>query len=189
MRIQLDLGVPVLAAAAGLANVFAFRLGVLANGLAISHLRLADVGLNLVLAHHAVDDDFQMQLAHAADDGLSAVGIGVNFKRGIFLRQAPQRHAHFFLIGFRLGLNRNRNHGHRKRNIFERDGMLLIADRVARADALQSNGGANVARENFADLFALVGVHLQQPPNALTSAPARVQHGVSGLQSARSKRE
>ena len=53
---------------------------------AIRHLRLANVGLNFVLAHHAVDDDFQMQLAHAlADDRLSAVGIGVNFKGGIFL--------------------------------------------------------------------------------------------------------
>ena len=107
MRVQLDLGVPVLTAAAGLANVFAFRLRVLANGLAIRDLRLADVGLDLVLAHHAVDDDFQMQFAHAADDGLSAVGIGVNLEGGIFLGQAAERHAHFFLIGLGLRLNRN----------------------------------------------------------------------------------
>ena len=78
---------PVLALAAGLANVFAFGFRVLANGLAISHLRLADVGFDFVLAHHAVDDDFQMQLAHAADDGLPAVGIGVNLERRIFLGQ------------------------------------------------------------------------------------------------------
>jgi len=108
---------PVLAASAGLPDVFAFRLGVLANRLPIRHLRLADVGLNLVLAHHAVDDDFQMQLAHAADDGLPAVGIGMNLKRRIFLGEAAERHAHLFLISFRLGLNRNRNHGNRKRNI------------------------------------------------------------------------
>ena len=83
----MNLGVSVLTATAGLADVLAFRFGVLANGLAIRHLRLADVGLDFVLAHHAVDDDFQMQLAHAADDGLSAVGIGVNFEGGIFLGQ------------------------------------------------------------------------------------------------------
>jgi hypothetical protein len=80
--------VPVLAAAAGLANVLAFRFGVLANGLAIRHLRLADVGFDFVLAHHAVDDDLEMQLAHAADDGLSAVGIGVNLESRVFLGQA-----------------------------------------------------------------------------------------------------
>ena len=98
---------PVLAASAGLANVFAFRFGVPANGLAIRHLRLADIRLNFVLAHHAVDDDFQMQLAHAADDGLSAVGIGVNFKSRIFLGEAAERHAHLFLIGLGFRFNRN----------------------------------------------------------------------------------
>ena len=136
LRVEIDLRVTVLAAAAGLANVFAFRLGVLADGLAIRHLRLADIGLDFVLAHHAVDDDFQMQLAHAADDGLPAVGIGVNFESRIFLGQRLERHAHLFLIGLGLGLNRNRNHGNRKRDRFERDGMIFIANRVARAHVL-----------------------------------------------------
>ena len=167
---SLNLGVPVLSAAAGLANVFAFRFRMLANGLAIRHLRLADIGLDFVLAHHAVDDDFQMQLAHAADDGLPAVGIGVNFEGGIFLGQTAKRHAHFFLIGFRLRLNRNRNHGNRKRNIFERDGMIFAADRVAGAHALKADCRTNIARQNLADFLALVGMHFQQTPDTLASA-------------------
>ena len=72
LRLDADLDVAVLAAAAGLADVLAFGFGVLADGLAIRHLRLADVGFDVELAHHAVDDDFEVQLAHAADDGLSA---------------------------------------------------------------------------------------------------------------------
>src|SRR5208283_718001 len=63
--------------------------------------------------------------------------------------------------------------------------MPLVANRVACADALQANRGANVASENFADLFPLVGMHLQQPPNALTPATARVQNRISGLELAR----
>ena len=114
LRLELNLGVAVLAAAAGLADVLAFGFGVLADGLAIRHLRLADVGLDFVLAHHAVDDDFEMQLAHAADDGLSAVGIGVNLEGGIFLGQLGKRHAHLFLIGLGLRLDRNRDHRHRE---------------------------------------------------------------------------
>jgi len=39
-----------------------------------------------------------------------------------------------------------------------------------------------IARQNLADLFPLVGVHLEQSPDALTSAPTRVQHRVPGLQ-------
>ena len=97
----------VLTAATGLADVFAFALGVSSNGLAVRHLRLANIGFHFVLAHHAVNDDFQMQLTHAADDGLSAVGIGVNLKGGVFLSQAPQRHPHLFLVGLGLRLDGN----------------------------------------------------------------------------------
>ena len=129
----MNLGVAVLAAAAGLANVLAFGFRMLADGLAIRHLRLADVGFDFVLAHHAVDDDFEMQLAHAADDGLSAVGIGVNLEGGIFLGQLGKRHAHLFLIGFGLGFDRDRNYRNRKCNGLKRDGMFLFANGVAGA--------------------------------------------------------
>ena len=172
----------VLAAAAGLANVLAFGFGVLADGFAIRHLRLADVGFDFVLAHHAVDDDFEMQLAHAADDGLSAVGVGVNLEGGIFLGQLGKRHAHFFLIGFGLGLDRDRNHGNRKGNRLESDGMLFVADGVAGRNVLQADRGANIARQNFVDVFALVGVHLEQTPNALAASAAGVEHRIARLE-------
>ena len=105
----------------------------LANGLTIRHLRLADIGFDFVLAHHAVDNDFQMQLAHAADNGLPAVGIGVNLKGGIFLGQAPKRHAHFFLIGLGLGFDRNRNDRSGELNRLQRNRMIFVTDRIAGA--------------------------------------------------------
>ena len=182
LRIQLDLGVTVLAAAAGLANVLAFGFGVLANGFAIRHLRLAHVRFDFVLAHHAVDDDFEMQLAHAADDGLSAVGVGVNLEGGIFLGQLGKRHAHFFLVGFGLGLDRDRNHGNREGNVLQSDGMLFVADGVAGRNVLQTDGSADIARQNFIDVFALVGVHLQQTADALAASAAGVEHRVAGFE-------
>src|SRR5208282_1638586 len=174
--IEINLGVPVLAAAAGLANVFAFRFGMLPNGLAIRDLRLADVRLNLVFAHHAVDDDFEMQLAHAADDRLPAIRIGVNFKSRIFLCQPRQRHTHLFLIGLGLRFDRNRNYRHRKHDRLERDRMLLVADGVARTDVSEADYGADVPGENFLNIFALIGVHLEQAPNALMLLRTRVHH-------------
>src|SRR5579862_2636511 len=57
--LQPDLGMTVLTAATRLADVLAFRFRMPANGLAIRHLRLADVGFHLVLALHAVHDNFQ----------------------------------------------------------------------------------------------------------------------------------
>src|SRR5215469_16215008 len=182
LRVELNLHVAVLAAAAGLANVFAFGLGMFANGLAIGHLRLAHVGLNLVLAHHAVNDDFQVQLAHAADDGLSAVGIGVNFEGGVFLGQLVQRDAHLFLISLGLRFDRDRNHGNGKFNRLQCDGVFGVANGVAGRHILETHHCADVARENFLNVFALVGVHFQQASNALMLLSARVQDRFAGFQ-------
>ena len=66
----------VLAAAAGLAHELAFLLDGVADGFAIGDLRLADVGLDLELALHAVDDDLEVQLAHARDDRLAGFLVG-----------------------------------------------------------------------------------------------------------------
>ena len=45
---------------------------------AISHLRLANVRFDAKLAFHAIDDDLQMQLAHARDDCLAGFMISRN---------------------------------------------------------------------------------------------------------------
>ena len=74
---------------------------------AIRDLRFAGVRVHFEFAKHAVANDFQMQLTHAGDDGLAGVFVGVNAERGIFFSEALQRHAHFFLIQFRLWLDRH----------------------------------------------------------------------------------
>ena len=51
--------------AAGLLDVLAFDLlNRLLNALAVGDLRVADVGLDLELALHAVDENLQVELAH-----------------------------------------------------------------------------------------------------------------------------
>ena len=70
--LHLDDHVAVLAAAAGLADEAALGLGHrLGDALAVGHLRPAHVGVDLELAQQPVDDDLQVQLAHAGDDGLA----------------------------------------------------------------------------------------------------------------------
>ena len=132
----------------------------LADGLAIGDLRLAHIGLHVELAHHAVDDDLQVELAHAFDDGLAAVGIGADPEGRIFLRQLAQRDAHLFLVALGLGLDRNRDHRRRELDRFQNDGMVFVADGVAGGDVLQSDASADVAGINLGNVFALVGVHL-----------------------------
>ena len=135
----------VLAAAAGLANEFAFGLHRAAQGFAIGHLRLAHIGVDLEFALHAIDDDFQMQFAHALDDGLAGFGIGMHAKRRIFLRQPLQGQAHFFLVDLGLRLHGHRDHRLREIHFFEDDDLVQIGQRVAGGDVLQAHRGCDIA--------------------------------------------
>jgi len=107
VRLDLEPHVAVLAATARLTHELAFGLDGAADGFAIRDLRLANVGLDLELALHAIDDDFKVQLAHARDDRLTRLGIGVHAERRVFFRETLQRETHLFLVDLRLRFNRH----------------------------------------------------------------------------------
>ncbi len=113
------------------------------------------------------------------------VDVGAHLEGGIFLRELGQRHAHLFLVGLGLRLHGDFDHRRREVDRLEHDRRLFGADRVARDEVLEANGRADIAGENLRDLFALVGVHLQQTADALRLASARVQNRVAGLQRTR----
>ena len=71
-RLDLDDDVAVLAVAAGLlGRSLPSHLGAASlDRLAVGDLGLADVGVDLELALQAVDDDLEVELAHAGDDRL-----------------------------------------------------------------------------------------------------------------------
>ncbi len=152
---------------------------------AIRHLRLADIGADAELALHAVDDDFQVQLAHAGQNRLAGVGIGRDPERRIFLRQLLDRHAQLFLIGLGLRLDGELNHRRREVDRLEEIGVFFVADRVARRNGLQTHRRADIARHDLLNVFALVGVHLHQTADALFAALGDVEDRLARVQLAR----
>src|SRR5436853_7115838 len=78
---QLTLHVTILTAAACLFGVFHLAVGGARERLLVGDLRLADHRLDAELALQAVDDDFQMELTHAADDRLAGLDVRVHAKR------------------------------------------------------------------------------------------------------------
>src|SRR6195952_324420 len=186
LRLDGQHDVAVLALAAGLANELAFDVLLdLADRLAVGHLRLADVGFHAEFALHAVDDDFQVELAHAGNDGLARFLVGAQAERRIFRGQAAEGDAHLFLVGLGLGLDGLRDHGLREHHALERDDRIGIAQRLAGGHFAQAHAGGDVARQNFLDFFTLVGVHLQDPADAFLLVADRVVDRVAGLQHAR----
>src|SRR5207244_6537519 len=133
--------------------------------------------------------DLEVQFAHTGNQRLARIRVGVNLERRIFLRQFAQSRTHLLLVRFRLGLDGNRNDGSWKVHGFEHDRIAFDTDRVAGRDALQTDSRRNVAGAHLADLFALVGVHFEQPPDALAAVPARVINGVAVVDGHRYNRD
>ena len=67
--------------------------------LSLIHIWCADVRLDLELTEQTVDDDLQMELAHAGDDGLTSLLIGVGLEGRILFGQLCQRDAHLLVAG------------------------------------------------------------------------------------------
>ena len=185
VRLHLEPDVAVLAAAARLLDELAFDLHRLLDRLAVRDLRRADVGFDAEFALHAVDDDLEVQLAHAGDDRLARFLVGVDAERRVFLRQAIERDAHLFLVGLGLRLDRHVDHRLREDHLLEHDDVLRIAQRVAGRRFLQSDRRGDVAGAHFLDLLALVGVHLQDAADAFLAALDRVVDRVAGIDDAR----
>src|SRR5882757_7785709 len=178
---QNNFAMAVLAASAGLLDVFAFRFRFLADRFAVRHLWAANISLHVVFAQHAVDDDFEVQLTHAGNQRLPGIRFSGHAERWIFLREALHRHAQLVLVSLGLGLDSHGDYRRRKVNGFENDLFLLVAKSIAGVYALESDTSADVARIHFVNLFALVGVHLQQAADAFARAFGRVVNVASGL--------
>src|SRR5581483_8408747 len=103
-RLRNDLDRGELAGTAGLLLVRIFVLDALGYLLAESDLRRADIGVDLVGALQDVDLDVEMQLAHALEDGLTALLIGRDAERRILGCELGKRDAELFLVRFRFRL-------------------------------------------------------------------------------------
>src|ERR1700694_2820653 len=105
--LHVDLGMAELALATSLADEPADAMSRALDGLLVGDLRLALVRVNAKLAEQAVDDDLEVQLAHALDDRLARLIVGVHPEGRVLFRKSLQRHAELFLVDLRLRLDRN----------------------------------------------------------------------------------
>ena len=161
-----------------LVRVFLVHDG-LADRLTVCNLRVTHVALHLEFTTHTVDDDVELQLAHAGDQGLAGLFVGLHLEGRIFVGQLRQSDAHLLLIGLGLRLHGHLDHRIREGHGFEGDRRLFVAQGVTGGDVLQAHEGVDVAGFGGIDRVLLVGVHLEDLADAFLLALGGVKHGVA----------
>ena len=170
----------VLAGATGLLLVGVVELRSPGDRLAVGDLRLARDHVAVVLAPHALHVDVEVELAHAADDGLLRLLVLVHAERRVFLREAVERLGEVRFRRAVLRRDRERDDGRRHVHRRERPVDLAVGERLARAglDAVERDDVAGLGEGN---LLAVVRVHAEHARDAhLAHLVARVEDGVAG---------
>ena len=113
-----------------------------------------------------------MQLAHARDEGLARLRVGLDAEGRVLLGEALERDGQLVLVGLRLGLDLDLDDRLREGHRLEDHGMLGIGERVTGEGVLEADRGGDVAGVDLLDLLAMVGVHLDDAADALLLALA-----------------
>ena len=92
--LNLDLNMTVLALTTGLTGVLVIHISQLANGFLVGYLGLTNIGLYLEFTQQTVNDDFQMQLTHTSDNGLTGFLIGIGLEGGVLFGELRQSDCH-----------------------------------------------------------------------------------------------
>src|SRR5919197_2313648 len=180
--LRVDDRVAVLAAAAGLTDEPAFDLLDRApERLAVGDLRAADVRVHRELAQEAIDDDLEMELAHARDQGLAGFLVAPDAEGRVLLRQALQARRELVLVGLRLRLDRDGDDGIREVHRLEPDRGGVDRERVTGRRGLEADRRGDLAGADLVALLAVVRMHLEDPADPLRLAGGRVHYPVAGL--------
>ena len=123
-----------------------------------------------------------MQLAHAGDDGLARLLVGVDLEGRILLGELLQADGQLVLLCLGLGLDGDVDNRVREVHGLEDDGMVLIAQRLAGGGVLQADDGDDVTCLAVVDVDLLGCVHLEQTADALALAANGVVRVGAGIQ-------
>ena len=107
---------------ADLPIAFADRLSFVVDRFLVTDARLVNAHVQIEIALQAMLNHFQMQLAHAADNGLAGLFVFMGAKRGVLPLQHLQNFAQLLAVRRAFRFHRRRNDGFRKLNRLQQSG-------------------------------------------------------------------
>ena len=152
-----------------------------AEGFAEADLGLAHDRLDAEFGAHAVDRDFEVQLAHALEHGFAGFLVDFEAQRRIGLGHLVERGRHLVDVVAVLRLDRDADHRIREAHALEQDRMRRVGQRIARLGVLHRDERADVAGAHFVDVLGRIGLHLDDAADALLLAARDIEQGVALL--------
>ena len=122
-----------------------------------------------------------MQLAHAGDDGLTGLLIGVGTEGGVLLCQLGKTQTHLLLTDLGFRLNGYADNRLREFHGFQNNRVLRVAQGITGGGVLQTHGARDIAGIAGLNVLAVVGVHLQNSAHALIGSLHRVVDAGAGV--------
>src|SRR5579875_2736825 len=177
--------VSILAVAARLPDELALCLRFTSDRFAVGNLGTPDVSIDFEFAEEAILDHFQVQLAHAPDDGLPTFRIGPYLEGRILLSELAQGNRHLVLVGACFRLDSNLDNRFREDDGLKHNRVLRIAERIPGEGIAQTDGCADVSRSNLVDILAMIGMQTQQATNTFRFPLCGVLHRRAFSQCAR----
>ena len=152
-----------------------------AEGFTEADFGFAHVGFHAELGAHAVDGDFQMQLAHAAQYGLPGFMIHLQLERRIGAHHFVERGGHFVDVGAGLGFHRDADHGVGEAHALQQHRRGGIAQCVAGLRFLHRHEGADIAGAHFVDVLGVISLYFDDTPDALFLAARGIDKRIALL--------
>ena len=181
-RLDLDVAVAELAAAAGLLLVSPVRLGRPADRLLVGHARRLERDVGAEPGVEPIDDHFDVHLGQPGDDLLPGLRIAMQVDRRVLLLQAAQRREDLVLVALVLRLDREGHHRGRKLDARHLDRLVAGRQPVARARLAQLGDRADVAGAELVGVLGLLAAEQDQLPDAFLDVRPGVQHLAVGPQ-------
>ena len=175
-RLDLDVAIAELAAAAGLLLVAAVGLGRLADRLLVGHVRRVEVDLGAEPRLQPLDDHLDMDLGEPGHDLLAGLLVAVQVDRRVLLLEAAQGGEHLLLVALALGLDREGHHRRRQLDAGHLDWLVAGGQPVAGLGLLELGHGADVAGSELGRVAGARALEGQQRADPLLGVATRVQH-------------
>ena len=125
-----------------------------------------------------------MQLAHALDHGLAALGVERDAEAGVLLGEPAERGRHLLLVGLGLGLDRDLDHRVGELDALEDHGVARIRQGFPGGGVLEPGQRHDVAGLGMSDLLARIRVHQQHAADPLALALDGIEDGLAAVQHA-----